>query len=133
MDVELVAQLPFFRYYSKRFLRQDLPGGLLFTMNDKLYVHNAHEKQFEIRDNQLHCINKKHHNTYYYQFCDKVIAIKSSGIFTVASNLKLTQIAPVYRVKMLFTNGGTLVMTNNGDQYQTIIFNILDMILNMFH
>ncbi|CAL6015808.1 Conserved_hypothetical protein [Hexamita inflata] len=130
LNVELVAQLPNFGYYLKRHRKYEFLGGLLFTINDKLYVHNAYKNLFEIKNNKLRCLSRKHFETFYYQFCDKVVAITPTDIFTVSSNLKLHHVASVYRVKMLFTNGGTLLMINhsknNYNQHTLMAYNMID-------
>ncbi|CAL6005790.1 Conserved_hypothetical protein [Hexamita inflata] len=130
LNVELVAQLPNFGQYFKKHNKQDLTGGLLFTINDKLYVHNIHNKLFEIRNDKLKCVNRKHFDTFYYQFCDIVVAITPTDIFTVSSDLKLTHVVSVYRVKVLFTNGGSLLMINNSRNNQNehilMAYNMLD-------
>ncbi|CAL6052059.1 Conserved_hypothetical protein [Hexamita inflata] len=129
-NVELVAQLPNFGYYLKKHQKYDFPGGLLFTINDKLYVHNVYRNLFEIQNNMLKSVSRKHFETFYYQFCDKVVAITPTDIFTVSSDLKLTHVVSVYRVKVLFTNGGTLLMINNSRNNQNehilMAYNMLD-------
>ncbi|CAL5999432.1 Hypothetical_protein [Hexamita inflata] len=63
-NVELVAQLPKFGYYLKKYRKYDFPGGLLFTINDKLYVHNAYRNLFEIKNNKLKRSEEREQKTF---------------------------------------------------------------------
>ncbi|CAL5999210.1 Conserved_hypothetical protein [Hexamita inflata] len=103
----------------------DYGGGQMFTMNNKLYVHNQSSKLFELkRNNQLKCINNKLRNKFYCQFCDMVYAVDNSGVFLVNHELQLICIYQLCNIKILFAQGCILIAVDSSEQ----IFYVLNML-----
>ncbi|CAL6050013.1 Hypothetical_protein [Hexamita inflata] len=130
MEVRLLQQLPAFFKYHRRSKNLDLHAGQMFSINKQLYLQNNSTKLFTLNE-RLKCVDHKHSNTHYYQFCDKVYAITDLGIFRVSSTLQLILIQRTNRVQVVFSSGGLLVLKNthvkwDGQQLEVLILNMLD-------
>ncbi|CAL5977622.1 Conserved_hypothetical protein [Hexamita inflata] len=134
LELELIDQVPDFGYKSlngklKNLEQQykfDYIGGQLFTIDNKLYMHNNSSKLFQIEGKQLKCVNRKHFSTYYFQFCDKVYAIGKDMIFTVEKNLKLKSLEYSQFQDIIFSQGATLVLSDKLYYNQYYFLNMLD-------
>ncbi|CAL6014724.1 Hypothetical_protein [Hexamita inflata] len=113
-EIQMVNQVPNFGKYVNvsidEYKKLDFTGGHMFTLNDKLYIHNNSSKLFQVRGKSLRCVNRKHFNMHYYQFCDKVYAVGQYNIFKVENNLKLVEIENVAYPRIVFAQGGVLVL-----------------------
>ncbi|CAL6029793.1 Hypothetical_protein [Hexamita inflata] len=133
-EIQMVSQVPNFGKYVNvsidEYKKLDLTGGHMFTLNDKLYIHNNSNKLFQVRGKSLRCVNRKHFNTHYYQFCDKVYAVGQFNIFKVESNLKLVEIENVAYPRIIFAQGGVLVLIHYYDYSNAVqkyfVLNMLD-------
>ncbi|CAL6014738.1 Hypothetical_protein [Hexamita inflata] len=125
LSVDFVQHINEFGRYFRRSINSYFNGGQMFTMNNKLYVHNQSQKLFELKqNNKLKCISKKHHSIFYCQFCDKVYAVNNSDIYIVNQQLQLVNIKQLYDIKILFASGGTLVISS--DAQYLYVLNMLD-------
>ncbi|CAL5999176.1 Conserved_hypothetical protein [Hexamita inflata] len=137
-EIQMVNQVPNFgRHVNKSidtYKKLDLTGGHMFTLNDKLYIHNNSNKLFQVRWKSLRCVNRKHFNTHYYQFCDKVYAVGQFNIFKVESNLKLVEIENVAYPRIIFAQGGVLVLIHYYDYSNAVqnyfVLNMLDGVIS---
>ncbi|CAL6001633.1 Hypothetical_protein [Hexamita inflata] len=129
ITVQIVGQIPNYIHHFKSYVYEQYSGGMLFTLNGKLYVHNHSKYLYQIINNKLKLVNRSHKNKYYYQFCDKTYCIQQNGIYSVQNNnlKKLELILKVDQMKILFNCGGTLIV-NGYSEYQThvVILNMLD-------
>ncbi|CAL5992089.1 Conserved_hypothetical protein [Hexamita inflata] len=135
LELELINQIPDFGYHLQlndkytNFEQQykfDYIGGQMFTVNNKLYIHNNSSKLFQIEGKQLKCVNRKHFSTYYFQFCDKIYAIGKDMIFTVENNLKLKQFDYLQFQHIIFSQGATIVLNDKQYYNQYYFLNMLD-------
>ncbi|CAL5999182.1 Hypothetical_protein [Hexamita inflata] len=125
LSVDFVQYINEFGRYFRRSISQFFNGGQMFTMNNKLYVHNQSHKLFELKkNNKLKCISKKHNSIFYCQFCDKVYAVNNSDIFIVNQKLQKVNIKQLFDIKILFASGGTLVISS--DNKYLYVLNMLD-------
>ncbi|CAL6052301.1 Hypothetical_protein [Hexamita inflata] len=129
ISVQIVGQIPNYLHHFKNYVYEQYSGGMLFTLNGKLYVHNHSKYLYQINNNKLKLVNRSHKNKYYYQFCDKTYCIYLNGIYSVQNNnlKQLKLILKVDQMKILFNCGGTLIV-NGYSEYQThvVILNMLD-------
>ncbi|CAL6038036.1 Hypothetical_protein [Hexamita inflata] len=90
LNIKIVNQLPNYGQYYGLFQKLSHQGGNMFTINNKLYIHNNSTRLYQLKaNNKLKCICRKHKNAFYYQFCDKVYAITMHDVYVVKNNLKL--------------------------------------------
>ncbi|CAL5973205.1 Conserved_hypothetical protein [Hexamita inflata] len=127
LELKLVAQIPDFAYYKN--LDTNLnQSSQLFTLNNKLYVHNCATELFEVNNNKLKCVNRKHKNYFYAQFCDKLFALTFNKIFQVNNNFELNLLQEMESSKLLFCSGAVLIMVTVNYQHDYDLFYILNML-----
>ncbi|CAL6044451.1 Hypothetical_protein [Hexamita inflata] len=119
LNIEIVNQLPNYGQYYGLFQKLSHQGGNMFTINKKLYVHNNSTRLYQIKaNNKLKCISRKHKNTFYYQFCDKVYAITMHDVYMVKNNLKLIRIKEMYNIKIVMALNGVVIMKSHYNEAQ---------------
>ncbi|CAL6039943.1 Conserved_hypothetical protein [Hexamita inflata] len=135
LELELINQVPDFGYHlqlngklrnSEQQYKFDYIGGQMFSMDNKLYMHNNSSQLFQIKGKQLKCENRKHFSTYYFQFCNKVYAIGKDMIFTVENNLKLKELEYLQFQEIIFAQGATIVLSDKLYYKQYYFLNMLD-------
>ncbi|CAL6001711.1 Conserved_hypothetical protein [Hexamita inflata] len=107
------------------------PSGTMFTMNNRLYVHNHSNELYELSGNTLKCVDKDHVFKSYYQFCDKVYCVDFNHVYAV-QNLKLKVLAEFTEPKILVNHNGVLIIACRlNDQLATeyLALNMLDEIV----
>ncbi|CAL6107105.1 Hypothetical_protein [Hexamita inflata] len=97
IQIVKVAQIPNYQHRFKQSWNLANPGGDLFTIQDKLYVHNHSKGLYKLNGQKLQQVDNKHFNKYYYQFCDKVYCFDMQNIYLVGKNLKMKQIFEDYK------------------------------------
>ncbi|CAL6015395.1 Conserved_hypothetical protein [Hexamita inflata] len=128
LDLKLVAQIPDFAYYKNLDINLN-QSAQLFTLNNKLYVHNCANKLFEVKNNnKLKCVNKKHQNYFYAQFCDKLFALRFDQIYEVKNNFQLEILKEIESSKLLFCSGAVLILVTVNYQHDYDLFYILNML-----
>ncbi|CAL5973189.1 Hypothetical_protein [Hexamita inflata] len=127
LDLQLITQLPDYAYF--RNLGNNLnQSAQLFTLNNKLYVHNCSNKLFEVKNNnKLKCVNRKHQNYFYAQFCDKVFALTFNQIFQIKNDLELVSLKQIQSSILLFCSGPILILVTVNDWQSHELFYILNM------
>ncbi|CAL5999232.1 Conserved_hypothetical protein [Hexamita inflata] len=134
LSVDLVQYITEFGQYRRGYVREDFGllarygvGGQIFTMNNKIYVHNQSSKLFQLKqNNKLKCVKRKHFNVFYYQFCDMVYAVNNSNISIVNQQLKFIIIKQLYDFRIVFVYGCVLVLT--GANELNPVFYVLNML-----
>ncbi|CAL6075840.1 Hypothetical_protein [Hexamita inflata] len=127
LNIEIVNQLPKYGQHYRGFQKLNHQGGNMFTMNDKLYVHNNSKKLYQLKANhKLKCVSSNHKNTFYYQFCDKVYALTIHDVYLVKDNLSLVHIKKMYNIKVIMALNGVLVLKFDYIQLQDFYY-----VLNM--
>ncbi|CAL6101883.1 Conserved_hypothetical protein [Hexamita inflata] len=128
-DIQLVCQIPDYALLTSVYYGLPFPSQL-FTLNNKLFVHNASRKLYEINteNNSL----KKGRTEFFmqfFQFCDIVVALNNSYIYRVSlySNLEFFNLCHIQQSKVLFNSGGVLLLVDCSENY--FIFNMLDLVL----
>ncbi|CAL5980677.1 Conserved_hypothetical protein [Hexamita inflata] len=128
MQVKLLYQIPGFykRPDIPQQVRSGFHSGQIFGLNQQLYMQNNSTKLFKLsKQNYLKCVNNKHYNTHYYQFCDAVYALNEFGLYRVQSDLSLVRIWVIENMKVVFVGGGTLVLGLTSVNGVTVL-NMLD-------
>ncbi|CAL5999304.1 Hypothetical_protein [Hexamita inflata] len=114
LSIQVVSQLPNYGLHYGGFQKLSHQGGNMFTMNNKLYVHNNSKKLYQVKANhKLKCIRSNHKNIFYYQFCDKVYAITMHDIYLVMNNLKFVRIKELYNIKVIMALNGIIIIKSD--------------------
>ncbi|CAL6090596.1 Conserved_hypothetical protein [Hexamita inflata] len=130
LNVELVGQIPDYGFQTSVYYGIPFPSQI-FTINDKLYVHNAAGKLYQVNTQRkkfqiVRGANKDIYNMQFFQFCDTVIALNYSYIYQVLNSSELFFLYNVQYSKVLFNSGGVLLLVHDAESY---IFNMLDLVL----
>ncbi|CAL6084828.1 Hypothetical_protein [Hexamita inflata] len=130
LDVKLVGQIPDYGFETSVYYGIPFPSQI-FTINDKLYVHNAAGKLYQVNTQRkkfqiVRGANKNIYNMQFFQFCDTVIALNYSYIYQVLNSSELFFLYNVQYSKVLFNSGGVLLLIHDAESY---IFNMLDLVL----
>ncbi|CAL6052207.1 Hypothetical_protein [Hexamita inflata] len=105
------------------------PSGTMFTMNNKLYVHNHSNELYELIGNTFKCVDNDHVFKSYYQFCDKVYCVDFNHLYAVQQNLKLKVLAEFTEPKILVNHNGVLIIAcrlNDQPEMEYLALNMLD-------
>ncbi|CAL6107104.1 Hypothetical_protein [Hexamita inflata] len=142
--VSHVAQIPRYQYFfrcrksqipkhigepRKHLDIMDFPSGTMFTINNKLYVHNHSKQLYELRRNKFKCVNRDHMFKSYYQFCDKVYCVDFNHLYVVQNNLKLKVLSEFSEPRILVNHCGILIITchlNYQFRVEYLALNMLD-------
>ncbi|CAL6104106.1 Conserved_hypothetical protein [Hexamita inflata] len=130
LDVKLVGQIPDYGFETSVYYGIPFPTQL-FALKDKLYVHNAAGKLYQVNTQRkkfqiVRGANKNIYNMQFFQFCDTVIALNYSYIYQVLNSSELFFLYNVQYSKVLFNSGGVLLLVHDAESY---IFNMLDLVL----
>ncbi|CAL6066764.1 Conserved_hypothetical protein [Hexamita inflata] len=119
-----VAQIPFLRKDN-----ENSYFGRIFSLNNDLYVHNNNGQLFKLVDGKfIHVMNLV--ARYFFQFCDRVVAIQDNSVYRVQSDLSLTLIHnfPVIEYVSYAQSGMLIIQTVlNGFNFQNEFVNLVDM------
>ncbi|CAL6052127.1 Hypothetical_protein [Hexamita inflata] len=144
LTVSHIAQIPRYQYFfrcrksqipkhagepRKHLDIMDFPSGTMFTINNKLYVHNHSKQLYELRGNKFKCVNRDHVFKSYYQFCDKVYCIDFNHLYVVQNNLKLKVLSEFSEPRILVNHCGILILAchlNNQFRVEYLALNMLD-------
>ncbi|CAL6051617.1 Hypothetical_protein [Hexamita inflata] len=142
--VSHVAQIPRYQYFfrcrksqipkhigepRKHLDIMNFPSGTMFTINNKLYVHNHSKQLYELRGNKFKCVNRDHVFKSYYQFCDKVYCIDFNHLYAVQQNLKLKVLSEFTEPRILVNHCGILIIAchlNNQFGVEYLALSMLD-------
>ncbi|CAL6083167.1 Conserved_hypothetical protein [Hexamita inflata] len=121
-----VAQIPFLRKDN-----ENSYFGRLFSLNNDLYVHNNNGQLFKLVEGKfISAMNLK--VRYFFQFCDRVVAIQDNSVYRVQSDLSLTLIHTFPSIEYVsYAQSGMLiiqtVLNGNGFNFLNEFVNLVDM------
>ncbi|CAL5973145.1 Hypothetical_protein [Hexamita inflata] len=111
LDLQLVAKIPDFGLFNYNYQSNLNLSAQIFTLNDKLYVHNNSSKLFQINKNyKLKCVNKKHGNYFYAQFCDHVFVFQFNKVQKLKCIFELELVQDIRSSRLLFCSGAIAIL-----------------------
>ncbi|CAL6001757.1 Hypothetical_protein [Hexamita inflata] len=144
LTVSHVAQIPRYQYFfrckrsqipkhagepRKHLDLMNFPSGTMFTIHNKLYVHNHSKQLYQLRNSKFNCVNRDHVFKSYYQFCDKVYCIDFNHLYVVQNNLKLKVLSEFTEPQILVKHCGILILAchlNYQFRIEYLALNMLD-------